>query len=226
MKAARAPAGSNIGPRRVPAALAASPCAIRSTSRSSRGSNGHALGGGMEMMLGCDIVVAFRQCDLRPARAARRPAWRSTAALRCWRAASPCPGDGPCCSPGVASKQTRRCALASSMKWFRRLNSTPRSRAGSPIFSPARRCRCARSSRWCGPGEFVGQASADAAAGPALVDALKSSDSGRGRARLPGEARAAMARKLRGGHGLCHRLDLHRREGRRLPGTSPGRMHL
>ncbi len=36
--------------------------------------NGHALGGGIEMVLGCDIVVAAEKATLRPARAARRAA--------------------------------------------------------------------------------------------------------------------------------------------------------
>ena len=42
--------------------------------------NGHAVGGGFEMVLGCDIIIAARGGDLRPARGARRPACRSTAA--------------------------------------------------------------------------------------------------------------------------------------------------
>ncbi len=110
--------------------------------------NGYALGGGFEMVLGCDIVVASEKASF----GLPEPQRRTARARRRHRAAvaphSACAGDGHAAhrpphrrgrGDAVRARQRSRRAGSDSM--------TPSS-AGSPTSSPARRSRCARSNRW------------------------------------------------------------------------------
>jgi crotonobetainyl-CoA hydratase len=107
--------------------------------------NGYALGGGMEMMLGCDIVVAsadatFGLPESRLGRlglallARRIPHVQAMGMLLTGRR--------------IGADEALRYGLVNDVV----ASDEPmkRSRAASPTSSPARRCRCTRSSRWCG----------------------------------------------------------------------------
>ena len=111
--------------------------------------NGYALGGGMEMMLGCDIVVAsadatFGLPEPRVGRLAldggiallarRIPHVQAMGMLLTGRRI----GAGEALRYGLVNEVV---APDDSMK---------RSGAGSPTSSLARPSRCAQSSRWCG----------------------------------------------------------------------------
>ena len=63
-----------------------------------------------------------------------------------------------------------------STRWCRPANWTPRSIAGWPTFSPARRCRCAPSSRPCAGPRSLPVQQAQALRLPAVVDCLSSED--------------------------------------------------
>ena len=111
--------------------------------------NGLALGGGFEMVLGCDIVVAVEEGAASACPSRGSAACRSTAACCCCSARSRylhamgmlLTGRRIRAERGAAARAGQRGGAAPG-------SSTPRSSAGSPTSSPARRCRCGRSSRW------------------------------------------------------------------------------
>ena len=155
--------------------------------------NGYALGGGFEMVLGCDIVIAAETRPVRPARAARRP---HAARRRHGAVAPPDPaqaGDGHHADRPAPAAPTRRCASAWSTRSCRRPSSTPRSTAGWTRSWPARRCRCARSSRRCNRTGHLSPAEAQALRTPALVEALQSEDALEGVQAFDAETGARLA---------------------------------
>ena len=142
--------------------------------------NGYALGGGFEMVLGCDIVVACDGRELRPARAA---GGAHAARRRHDAAATPDSAphrDGHAAHRPAHQRRSARWRSASSTRWCRAPSSMPRCRAGSTRSSPARRCRCRPSSRWCVPPVRCRPAQAQALRLPALVAALQSEDADEG----------------------------------------------
>ena len=89
------------------------------------------------------------------------------------------PRDGHAAHRPAHQRPPTRWRSASSTRWCRAPNSTPRSIAGSPTSWAARRCRCTRSSRWCGAPPISAQ-EAQALRLPALVAALQSEDADEG----------------------------------------------
>ena len=141
--------------------------------------NGFALGGGFEMVLGCDIVVACDEASfgLPEPRVGRLPLDGGMTLLQRQIAFRPAMG---------MLLTGRRIDAARALDWglstrsCRAPSSTPPSRAGSRTSSPARRCRCGRSSRWCGATGSMTPAEAQAQRLPALIEALESEDSQEG----------------------------------------------
>ena len=133
--------------------------------------NGHALGGGFEMMLGCDIVVASADATfgLPEPRVGRLPLDGGMVLLRAPH--SPRPGDGHAADRPAHRRRRSAGATVSSTRSSPLTNSMTRSSAGSPTSSPARRSRCARSSRWCAAGERVTAREAQMLRLPALIEA-------------------------------------------------------
>ena len=155
--------------------------------------NGHALGGGFEMVLGCDIVVAAEEATfgLPEPRVGRLPLDGGMALL---------PRQIPHVRAMGMLLTGRRIGAAEALRIGpgQRGRAARRARRGGrslgrrhPRLRAAR--RCGRSSRWCAHGAASRRSEAQALRLPALVAALQSTDQDEGRARLPREARAAVA---------------------------------
>ena len=110
--------------------------------------NGFALGGGFEMVLGCDIVVASDTASfgLPEARVGRLPLDGGMTLLTRQIPFRPAMGI-LLTGRRVPAREALALGLVNEVV-AAGTSSMPRSTAGSPTSSPARRCRCAPSRRW------------------------------------------------------------------------------
>ena len=180
--------------------------------------NGYALGGGMEMMLGCDVVVASADGDI----------------------GLPEPRVGRLALDGGIALLARRIAHVQAMGMLltgRRVGAGEALRYGliNEVVAPDELDEAV--GRWvadilaCAPlsvraikqmvraGDRVTAREAQMLRLPALIEALQSSDQDEGVSALRRSARpnGASAEVSDVRHGLRDRRDLHRRQGRRLP---------
>jgi NAD-dependent dihydropyrimidine dehydrogenase PreA subunit len=158
--------------------------------------NGFALGGGFEMVLGCDIVVACEEASfgLPEPLVGRMPLDGGMTLLQRqvpFRKAMAMLFTGK----RVSAAQALDMGLVNEVVPRAELDATVR--AGCRTSWPARRCRSRRSSRWCGPpADEPGAGPGRPAAGAGGRAELGGRQ--RRRARVPGKAQAAVERPLSG----------------------------
>jgi crotonobetainyl-CoA hydratase len=112
--------------------------------------NGHALGGGFEMMLGCDLVIAAAEASfgLPEPRVGLLPLDGGMVLLQ--RQVPFRQAMGVLLTGRRFSAAEALAMVASSTKWSRTPSWIQRWSAGLVRSSPVRRCRCGQSSRRCG----------------------------------------------------------------------------